>query len=185
MEERFAMGHQPMAACLQTDPARPLASQDRCAAAGCKELLEKGAFLSRQCVAAFELNLAGQRDFPPPSATQKRRGASRFQIELRKRMVDKPVACPVEVRGSAFGKVMNFLERKNLGVRIRPLQGVNDRVWGDGERVREFVLIGVPQLPEFAAHRSRRASQCCGAHLSRSLPEDRRKPPQPYCEGCQ
>src|SRR5580704_5444951 len=104
------MGQQPMAACFQADPARPLPGQDCCAAAGCEELLDQEAVLCCQRVAAFELHLAGQRDSPPPSATQEGRGASRFQIELRERTVVKPVACPVEVGGSAFREVMNFLK---------------------------------------------------------------------------
>src|SRR5580704_3979112 len=177
------MGQEPMTACLQADPARPLPSQDCCAAARREELFDSSAVFSCQREAALELNLAGQRDLPPPSATQEGHRASRFQIEPRKRTVVKAVAHPVEIRSSAFGEVMNFLEGENLDMRIRPLQAVHDRVWVNRELIGEFVLVGVPALPKFAPHRSRRSSECGGAHISGGLPQNRRKSPHPDSEG--
>ncbi len=172
-----------MAASFQADPSRPLPSQDCYAAARCKELFDEGAILSCQGVSAFELDLAGQRHFPPPSTTQERHCASRSQIEPGKRTFAKPIAYPVEVISSAFGAGAYFLKRENLDVLIRPLQGVNDGVWINRELLSEFILIGVPSLPEFAAHRPRRSSQCGRTHISRSLPQDRGKPPHPHSEG--
>src|ERR1700677_2287661 len=146
------MAQEPMATCLQADPARPLPSQDCCAAARREELFDSSAVFSCQREAAFELNLARQRDLPPPSATEEGHRASRFQIEPRKRTIVKAVAHPVEIRGSTFGEVMNFLEGENPEVRVRPLQAVHDRVWVNRELIGEFVLVGVSSLPEFAPH---------------------------------